>query len=742
MLLLATDLDGTFLGGSLRDRDCLYRLLRNLGGEAKLVFVTGRALENVKPLLADPAIPRPDYIIADVGATIVDGRTLAPLEPIDGELAARWAGEERIVRAIPEDLPLERQQQAQERRCSFYTDDAEVVEAVRAAVSPLGCAVLHSANRYLDVLPIGVSKGDTLARLVGLLGVAREDVLVAGDSLNDLSMFTETSFRGVVVGGSEPSLRHGTARRDDTIHARRHGAGGILEAIEAWRLVEEASPKSAPRGDAELVLVYHRQPFDEAIDDDGVARRVPGTPNGIIPTLLGLFRDGRKGAWVAWSKAATGANAPKFERRVKLADGEFKNLTVSRLPLTAEDVDLFYQKFSKEALWPIIHSFIERASFDHRLWQHFVDINERFARQAAAEAKAGALVWIHDYNLWLVPSFLRRIRPDLRLAFFHHTPFPASDIFNVIPWSGEIIASLLKCDYVGFHVPRYSENFVDAARSHFALTVKRRRCDDRFIASGNALSVDEVTHEVECQGRVVRLGVHPVGLDFERIQRSLAAPGVRRTIERLREELAGKKVVVCAERLDYMKGPLQKLKAFERFLSLYPAWREKITFIDICTPPAEGMTIYDDVRSEVERAVGRINGRFATATWTPLAFMFRHVSFAELAAYLAVADVAWITPLRDGLNLVAKEYVAVHRELERAGVLIISEFAGSSVELLGALPTNPYDVAEMANTLQQALTMDPTETRDRMRRLGRVVKDYDVEYWARDFIDCAAGGVV
>jgi trehalose-6-phosphate synthase len=308
----------------------------------------------------------------------------------------------------------------------------------------------------------------------------------------------------------------------------------------------------------------------------------------------------------------------------------------------------------------------------------------------------------------------------------------------MIPWSREIIESLLACDYVGFHIPRYCENIVDTARSHYSLrSCVRQACGERFQSSGGALCVERMTTRIECAGRSVMLGAHPVGVDLERIRRSIATPEFSGAVQALTREQSGKKIIISAERLDYMKGPLRKLQAYERFLALYPAWREKITFIDICAPPAAGMSVYDDIRSQVEQAVGRINGRFATPTWSPITFMYRQEPFERLAAYLAVADVAWITSLRDGLNLVAKEYVAIRGELQRAGVLIVSEFAGCSVELAGALPTNPYDITEMASTLQQALLMDEREQAERMSRLAAIVRRHDVNQWAQDFIRCA-----
>lgn len=734
MLVLATDLDGAFLGGSIQERNALYGLIRSLREELVLIFVTGRGVQNVRSLLVDPALPVPDYIIADVGATVRHGRTYESVEPLDTRLAERWQGSEPVLRTITSVSGLQRQTQAQERRCSFYTEDPKTVEVVRTAVVSLGYGVIYSAGRYLDVVAADVSKGTTLKCLIDQLGIDSERILVAGDSLNDLSMFTETNYRGVVVGGSELALRESTSARERTYHAARNGAGGILEAMALFALIPNARP-SILRDAADLVIAYHRQPFDEICVNGEVQHRTCGTPNGIIPTLLGLFRSGRKGAWLAWSSAEGAQRHP----RVKLADTNFHNLTLVRMFLTPHEIDSFYHKLAKDALWPVLHSFIERATFNHLDWQYFTAVNERFARLAALEAAQGALVWIHDYNLWLVPKFLRQMRPDLQLAYFHHTPFPAADIFNVIPWNREIVASLLNCNYIGFHIPRYRENFVDTAASHFPLRIRSAECNDpRFQARGGALCTARATTQVEVDGHHVAIGVHPVGVDLARVRSCMQSEEFHECLHRLAGMFAGRKVILSAERLDYMKGMPQKLQAFERFLAMTPEWREeRISLICICTPPPEGMVAYEKVRHEVEHLVGKINGQFSTPTWTPITFMVRQEPFERLAAFFSIADIAWVTPLRDGLNLVAKEYVAVRGHLGRSGVLILSEFAGCSVELDGALIVNPYDITQMADTLRHALEMHSDEQRDRMLRLDSVVQSRDVEWWARDFLRCA-----
>ena len=733
MLVLATDLDGTFLEGTFRQRNHLYQFINNFRKEIILVFVTGRALDNVIPLLEDAFIPKPNYIIADIGATIVCGETLVPIEPMSSEFAQRWVGEEDVLLALPKYLEIERQQQAQQRRCSFYTTNQDHVAIIKEAVSKLDCDVLYSANRYLDVLPRGISKGYTLQRLIRSLDIADANVLVAGDTMNDTSMFLDTPFKGVVVSNGELGLINLTAGRSDTLHATQEGAAGIMEALTVFGFTSRFSSTQTEVGDASLVIVYHRQPFDETLDNGKVSRALAQSPNGILPTLLGLFSGGRKGAWVAWSTLHNDVDGALPER---LTLSEISSsLTISRVMLTKQDVELFYQKFSKEALWPIIHNFVERSEFDHSQWQHFCIINRRFAEQAAREVCHGGTVWVHDYNLWMVPKYIKEIRPDAKVAFFHHTPFPCADIFNIIPWSDEIMESLLHCDYIGFHIPRYAENFVDCVRSfHQLVNCHYRATSTRFFTRGTALSVDRAACQVEVEGNTVAIGVHPVGLDLKRIEVALSTSQSRDFRVNLRKQFVGKKLVVCAERLDYMKGPLQRIQAFERFLSLYPVWREKISFVYICTPPTDGMKVYDDLRYQVEHAAGRLNSRFASAGWTPLTLMFKYADFDELSAYLATADVAWITPLRDGLNLVAKEFVAIKSSLKLNGSLIISEFAGVSVEMNGALLTNPFDTSEMAATLEKALSLSAEEQEARLKCMSSTVENYDVHQWVDAFM--------
>lgn len=744
-LILATDLDGTFLGGSAEDQRRLYQTLRNMPGSV-LIFVTGRGLESVLPLLGDPSIPDPDYIICDVGATVVHGETLEPVQPIQAEIERRWPGTLRVLEALARFPHLQRQKVPQERRCSFLVAEEEVGAELRRAVAELECDLLFSAGRYLDVLPRGVSKGSTLRALIAQEGLDPDDVVVAGDTLNDLSLF-ECGLKGIVVGEAEPALRERVAENGDegTYIAVRPGGGGILEGLRVHGMLpdsvdDQIAEAEDPAGDAQLVMVYHRLPFEEIRRGGKVHRRPPRSPNGIIPTLLGSFADGREGSWVAWSKQPS-REVEGFETHVAVDPERYPKLTAARIPLTEEDVNLFYEAFSKEAFWPVIFSFPSKVVFREEHWHRYVEINRLFAEQAAREAKDGALVWIHDYNLWLVPGFLRELRPDVRIAFFHHTAFPPPDIFNIIPWRREIIGSLLQCDHIGFHIPRYVENFVDVVRSHAAVEVRERTaCAPRYRTYGCSLGVDSMASVIRVGERDVSLGAHPVGIDVELIHSILERDDVRERMREIRRDLDGRRCILSIERLDYVKGPLEKLQAFEKLLEEHPELHGEVTLLTVCTPPAPGMKIYRRIREKVDQAVGRINGRFAKLGWQPVHYFFRSLPFEEVVAHYAVADVAWITPLRDGLNMVAKEFVAANKAEKGDGVLVISEFAGAAVELHGAILTNPYHPESMAEHLHRAITLEPEERRARMKRLDDIVRNNDVSEWAREFMESGRRG--
>lgn len=738
MMLLATDLDGTFLGGKSIDKLKLYRLIREQQ-EIRLVFVTGRGMESVLHLLDDSIVPSPDFIICDVGATILNGRTLEPVQPLQSQIEKKWPGSLTIRKKLRKIAGLEFQKVPQQRRCSFYFNETTDIDQIRQIVSEYGCEVLLSAGQYLDILPGEVNKGSTLKQLIAMLGLPADEVLVAGDTLNDLSLF-QTGYKGVVVGSAEPALSKATREIPTVFRASNEGAGGILEALGHFAEFNtftrqlksmEIHPHA---GATQMVMLYHRLPYEVKEMNGHLEHVPPQSPNGIIPTLLGFFNTGRTGAWIAWEEAS--GRKRTALKDIYIDEKKYPNLIASRIALTKKEVEIFYKVFSKESFWPVLFSFIDKAKFNHSYWEHYCKINRLFAEKAAAEADHNAIVWVHEYNLWMVPAYLRQLRNDVKIGFFHHTSFPPADIFNVIPWRREIMGSLLQCNYIGFHIPRYVENFVDVAQSHTPLKVlNQENCAGRFLTYSCALGVDLMSTEIETASGKVKLGANPVGVNIPYIKEIYQQEKTQQAIAEMAEQTKGKKIILSIERLDYVKGPLEKIRAFNQFLHDYPEFHGKIELINICTPPAQGMKIYERIQTELEQEIGQINGKYSNFDWTPIRFFFRSVPFEEVIVYYALADICWITPLRDGLNLVAKEYVAVQGQKQQAnGVLIVSEFAGVSVELPYALLTNPYDMKGLKENLLQALTMDENDRQLRMKRLYEIVNYYDVEKWSNDFM--------
>ncbi len=478
-----------------------------------------------------------------------------------------------------------------------------------------------------------------------------------------------------------------------------------------------------------LVIVYHRQPLEEVVVDGEIHYRTNKSPNGIVPTLKSFFNhlgeDG--GSWVAW-KTWDPEKDQDFERRVTVED-PFGDYTVSRLPLTAEQVESFYHVTSKEALWPILHSFPDRYRYDNVDWETFRTVNRAFAEAAAAEVADDGLVWVHDYNLWLVPLYLREIKPEVKIAFFHHTPFPGPDVFNVLPWRREIVDSLLSCDLVGFHLPRYAKNFADVARSQVLAEIGPSVPVDPVLATlGMALSEPEVPESVTYEGRRVLLGVAPVGANAAHIETILASDENEALQNQLMSELDGRRLIITVGRTDYTKGMIESLSAYERLLERRPELIGTVKMLATSVRAAAQMTVYEETQRDIEALVGRINGRFSTLDWTPVVLFGQAIPFEKLIAYYAIADVCLTAPLRDGLNLVAKEYVA--SKAGKPGVLILSEFAGCAVELPQALLTNPYSNRSLDAALDTALATPPEEAAAAMAAMAKEVATYDLAHWA------------
>lgn len=728
-------MDGTFLESTDSQKDALYQFL-NENPDILLVFVTGRNTEVILPILDDMFIPNPHYIIGDVGATVIHGETLEPIQPIQNNIAQKWQETLDDINDIKGLDILERQPVPQERRMSFFVTPDTVPHEKIEELSTRNCNVIYSNEIYLDILPHSTHKGATLKALINHLDIPHENVMVAGDTINDLSMY-ETGYNGVVLNNAETPLKDKTKSLDNVYFSKGNGTDGILEALQHFKMAkkQDRDAELDEYGTSDLVMVYHRLPYKEAEINGKTVRQKHSSPNGILPTLLGFFSEKQKGSWVAWSYSDS-REPENFEEHVWVDREKYENLKVNRVPLTKEDVRIFYEVFSKESFWLLLHSFHEKVEFNHDHWEHFLEINKIFAERAAKEAAENATVWIHDYNLWMVPAYLRQLRPDVKIAFYHHTPFPSADIFNMVPWRREIIASLLQCDYIGFHIPQYVDNFVNTVRSNYKTTINEKTDSaPRFKTYGCAIGVDRYVTSLTTELNTVRLGAHPVGINTKYVSELAQSNAVENLCDKISEEMGDCKLIVSIERTDYTKGPIEKLKAFERFLESHPDMHEKTALIMVCTPPAKGMKIYDEISQDIAYHVGLINGRFGTYNWTPIRFISRMIPFEDVIAYYRAADVGWVTPLRDGLNLVAKEYVMAKQASDTNGALVLSEFAGAAAELHGAFLVNPYDINDMSETLYRALNAPESEKKSRIRRMSNIITQYDVNEWGRDFLE-------
>jgi trehalose 6-phosphate synthase len=456
--------------------------------------------------------------------------------------------------------------------------------------------------------------------------------------------------------------------------------------------------------DAEFVVVANRLPVDLEKLPDGT-QRWKRSPGGLVTALEPMLRS-REGAWVGWPGLADAEVEPLVE------DG----LQLHPVQLSAQDVEEYYEGFSNATLWPLYHDVVERPVFHRHWWQSYVRVNQRFAEVVADVAAKGATVWIQDYQLQLLPAALRELRPDLRIGFFLHIPFPPTELFMQLPWRTRIVEGLLGADLVGFHTPGGARNF-------------------RWLATRLAgASPGQGRTEVVMDGRPVKLGAYPISIDSGTLDRLSRTPEVLERAKQIRADLGDpQRVVLGVDRLDYTKGIDVRLRAFEELLVEGRIDSEDTVMIQLATPSRERVEHYQKMRNDIEQSVGRINGEYARVGHPAVHYLHQALPRDELAAFFVAADVMLVTPLRDGMNLVAKEYVACRHD--NGGALVLSEFAGAAIELKDAILVNPHDTDGVKNALYTALTLAPEDGRRRMKAMRRQVMGHDVDRWARNFLD-------
>jgi trehalose 6-phosphate synthase len=391
--------------------------------------------------------------------------------------------------------------------------------------------------------------------------------------------------------------------------------------------------------------------------------------------------------------------------------------------LSATDVRDYYEGFSNATLWPLYHDVVESPVFERTWWDSYVKVNHRFAEATAAIAAPGATVWIQDYQLQLVPALLREQRPDLRIGFFLHIPFPPVELFMQLPWRTEIVRGLLGADLVGFHRPGGAQNFLWLARRLVGLEPSRA-----------AVGVRTRPGLIHVGDRPVRVGAFPISIDSAGLDGTARKRDVIQRAQQIRSDLGNpKRVLLGVDRLDYTKGIDVRLNALHELLIEGRVDPDEVTMVQLATPSRERVEHYQQMRAGIEQVVSRINGEFGKVGHPVVHYLHQSVDRRELVAFFSAADVMVVTPVRDGMNLVCKEYVACRHDL--GGTLVLSEFAGAAAELTSAFLVNPHDLDGVKNALHAALTIDPAEGRRRMRALRRQVLTHDVDRWARSFLE-------
>jgi alpha,alpha-trehalose-phosphate synthase [UDP-forming] len=476
---------------------------------------------------------------------------------------------------------------------------------------------------------------------------------------------------------------------------------------------------SADAVQRDFVVVANRLPVDVTLTtDDAGAQELSWqrSPGGLVTALEPVMR-ANAGAWVGWSGTA-GLELDPFE-----ADG----VSLIPVPLSAEEVADFYEGFSNGTLWPLYHDVIVPPEFHREWWTAYERVNRRFADAALASAAPDATVWVHDYQLQLVPAMIREARPDVRIGFFNHIPFPPVELFSQLPWRRRVVEGLLGSDLVGFQRSGDAANFLRAVR----------RFTD-FPTKGQLVAVDEAGTGGAGRTRQVRAAAFPISIDSASFDSLARSSGVTKRAKEIRRELGNPDVVLLGvDRLDYTKGIGHRIKAYSELLAEGRLTVPGAVLVQVASPSRGRVEQYKTLRNDIELAVGRINGDYGTLGYPAVQYLHQSYPQEEMAALFKAADVMLVTALRDGMNLVAKEYVAARHD--GGGALVLSEFTGAADELTQAIRVNPHDIDSLKASIMQAIGMDRRSARRRMLGLRRRVLEHDVTAWAEAFLRALGG---
>lgn len=463
------------------------------------------------------------------------------------------------------------------------------------------------------------------------------------------------------------------------------------------------------------IIISNRLPVQLQISN-GTISAIPSV--GGLATGMKSVHSGGDSLWIGWSGLTDEDIPKKLSPKIDEALAEHGS---SKVNLSAAEVDGFYFGFSNRTIWPLFHYFLEYSEFELESWNVYKAVNQKFADAILEKANEDDIIWVHDYQLMLVPQMVREKRPNISIGFFLHIPFPSFEIFRTLPWREEVLQGLLGADLIGFHTYDYERHFLSSVRRLLGLEV-----------SFNDIYLDN---------RIIKVDSFPMGIDYKKF--SDAAKEHQKNTTSQQSDLQQRlndhkrstpdaKLIVSIDRLDYSKGIAKRLNAFEYFLNKYPQYKEKVRLIILAVPSRSNVPQYQLLKKEIDELVGRINGDFSTVSWTPIWYFYRSVPFENLIDLYTSSDIAWLTPLRDGMNLVAKEYIATRTD--KTGVLILSEMAGSANEMNESLLINPNNFEQIADALNQAINMPKEEQQERNTHLQKRLARYNVEQWANDFM--------
>ena len=464
---------------------------------------------------------------------------------------------------------------------------------------------------------------------------------------------------------------------------------------------------------SKTIIISNRLPLQLQIDN----KKIKATPSvgGLATGMKSVHRDSN-GIWIGWT-GLTEEEIPA-DLRDEVVDATIKEQCVP-VSLSEEDIDGFYYGFSNRTIWPLFHYFMEYTEFEKESWQSYVEVNEKYAEVVLDNIEEGDTVWVHDYQLMLLPALIKKERPDVQIGFFLHIPFPSYEVFRTLPWREEILKGLLGSDLIGFHTYDYQRH---------------------FLSSVSRILRHEVSfNEITLKDRIVTVNSYPMGIDYDKFSEAAAKHDaaknqseLQRRLDLHRDSTPDAKMILSIDRLDYSKGIANRIRAYEYFLEKYPEFKEKVRLVMLAVPSRSNVPQYQLLKKEVDELVGRINGKFASVSWTPIWYFYRSMPFENLIDLYTTCEVALLTPIRDGMNLVAKEYVATRTD--KKGVLILSEMAGAAQEMSEALIINPNNFEEIADALKQAIEMPEAEQIKRNKFLQKRLKRYNVEKWANDFM--------